>query len=57
LFWDGYPCFRDPATLRAALLDTVGEPARAGVLPAAPMQLLEDHRSPEPLVDGREGAH
>jgi len=45
LHWEGYPFFRDAAALCEALAERFPGPARAAVLPCAPLQQIDDHRS------------
>ena len=45
LHWEGYPFFRDARELTRALESRLRSQAKVGVLPCAPMQQLEEHRT------------
>jgi len=52
LFWEGYPFFRDAASLCEAFRQRFLGSVRAGVLPCAPSQQIDDQR----MTDEREKA-
>ena len=53
LHWSGYPFFTSSEALTHALSGALGDSATAGIIPAASLQMLEDHRSRVAPTAGR----